>query len=202
VPIPILIAHAHDGTDIRGDRCVNILERLLAKIGPVEGIWHFQGGYGYKAHVLFDEPFVRGRFKRAVGTLLCSGKVETDYFGDKFTGADANGTLELCADCRRKAEHLRNPVRREPRIRRHKWADKHVRRTFCLACGLDIKRGYNLFRGCQTCVCRLAGRRWTHVPTCEAVWPYGWMPAHAPAGFTTPNGDVKGLATTLTEELT
>jgi hypothetical protein len=186
---------------------MTVTERLLAEIGAVDGVWHLQGGWGYKAHVCFDETFVRGRFRRAAGTLLCSGKAERDMSPlmierDKATlaGPDGTFTLDLCLACRRKAEHLRNPVKRKPRIRRHRWATQHVRRTFCLACGLDVKRSFNFFELRTNWYCTLAGRNWTRVPTCEAVWPPGWMPAHAPTGFMTPNGDVKRPATTLTEE--
>ena len=186
---------------------MTVTERLLAEIGAVDGVWHLQGGWGYKAHVCFDETFVRGRFRRAAGTLLCSGKAERHMSPlmierDKATLASPDGTftLDLCPACRRKAEHISNPTPRKCRIRRHKWAAASVKQTFCLTCGLDVRRRFDSYKRQHTWDCRLAGRCWSRVPTCEAVWPAGWMAAYAPAGFTTPNGDVKGPATTLTEE--
>lgn len=168
--------------ELRALYAMPLADRLTVLLGALAGTWHFQSAWGLKVHAIFDQPFERGRFKRDVGTALCSGKVEDDR-GDRIFGCDARGSLDICPACRRMAERLRNPVKRKPRIRRHKWAEAAVKETFCLACGLDVTRGFNSYERRYTWDCRLAGMRWSRVPTCEAVWPAGWVPRNAPAGF-------------------
>jgi hypothetical protein len=166
---------------------LTVEDRLRAELEDVAGVWHLQGGYGYKAHVVFDETYVRGRFTRAAGTQLCDGKDPDDVStlmisrdNHTLAGPDGTFTLNLCPACRRKAEHLRNPVKRAPRIKRHKWAAESVKSTYCLACGLDVTRRFDSYWVKHTWDCRLADRRWSRVPTCEGVWPTGWVPANAP----------------------
>lgn len=90
---------------------MTVADRIMAQLGAVAGVWHLQSSWGYKVHAIFDEPFIRGRFKRAAaGAALCSGKVEDD-FRSQIHGAGTNMCLRICPACRRIAEHLRNPVK-------------------------------------------------------------------------------------------